>query len=405
MAHARAFSFTDDAVNVAFPNASSAGPRRPMPGHMAGPQSADPALLLFQLRRAQSFWYQELHQSNRTPLTDPSPFLWQMCVEMREWGESLPATLPAGIRRMFEQELWYSYVYCIAPSARAPQINDYSRTLIFEYSLAYLGSMHDTARGGFNAAFYTHHDALKVYFMASQLIAVLRDAEDMLISGAPVPPPPSLRPAPMVPRRPMRPGMPAEDNLGRSLWCLGRIPETLALYGTRWEDATMLKQAFERMSAETTGRLRKRQQMRSAAMAQHQHGQRNGVSPPTVMHPQSLQNQPLHQPLHQQLNQQLSQQLSQQQNQQLSQQPNQQLNLNQQLNQQLDQQLNQQLDQQQHQPPPPMVPMDMRWAPVDPLHMVQVAGRNGAVGRVQEGAFGVMRRSEAGVGELFYTMS
>lgn len=321
MAHARTFSFTDEAVNVAFPLAS-AGRKRSSPAPIAGPQSADPALLLFQLRRAQSFWYQELYQSDPTPLPNPSSFLWQMCMEMREWGESLPATLPAGIRRMFEQELWYSYVYCIAPSARAPQITDYIRTLIFEYSLAYLGSMYDTARGGLNAAFYTYHDALKVYFMANQFIAVLRDAEDMLISGAQVPPPPSLpgsAAAPVVPRRQPQPGAPFDDNLGRSLWCLRRIPETLALYGTRWEDAMMFKQSFERISAHTIERLRKLQQMRSVPMPQHQNPYQNGVPsavPPMVMHSQDPQHQ--------------------------------------------------------HQQPP----MDMSWAAVDPSHMMQVAGRH-----------------------------
>lgn len=326
MAHARTFSFTDAAVNVAFPRASGAGRRRSVPGVMSGPQSSDPAILLFQLRRAQSFWYQELYQSERTPLPNSS-FLWQMCLEMREWGESLPATLTAGTRRMLEQELWYSYVYCIAPSARAPQITDYIRTLIFEYSLAYLDSMHDTARGGLNAAFYTYHDALKVYFMANQFMAMLRDAEDMLVSDVQVPPPPPCppgsAPAPMVPRRP---GSPTKDNLGRSLRCLGRVPETLALYGRRWGDALMLKQNFERMSAETAGRLRGRQQMRSVPVAPHLNPYRNDVPrsvvshglPPTVAQAQMAQHQ--------------------------------------------------------HQPPKPGT--DVRWVPVDSSHMMQVAGRH-----------------------------
>lgn len=273
MAHARTFSFTDDAVNVAFPNASGVGRKLSVSGPMAGPQSADPALLLFQLRRAQSFWYQELYQSNPTPLPSPSSFLWQMCLKMREWGESLPSTLPAGTRRMFEQELLYSYVYCIAPSARAPHITDYSRTLIFEYSLAYLDSMYGTAHGGLNSAFYTYQDARKVYFMASQFIAVLRDAEDTLLSGAFIPPPvsvPGSAPPPPIPRRQLRPGAPAQGNVDRSLWCLGRIPETLELYGARWEDALMLKQSFEQIAGDTIERLRKRQQTRSVPLPRHQ---------------------------------------------------------------------------------------------------------------------------------------
>ncbi|PMB73093.1 Positive regulator of purine utilization [Beauveria bassiana] len=190
MVHARTFSFTDDSINVAFPASISLRKQSLSSGPIAAPQSTDPALLLFQLRRAQSYWYQELYQSDTTPLTDPTTFLWQMCLDMREWGESLPDSLPPGIRRMFEQELRYSYVYCIAPSVRAPQITDYSRTLIFEYSLEYLNIMLEISRTGLNSAFYTYHDALKVYFMGNQLLAVLRDAEEVLLSGRPVPPPP-----------------------------------------------------------------------------------------------------------------------------------------------------------------------------------------------------------------------
>ncbi|ODA83789.1 hypothetical protein RJ55_02305 [Drechmeria coniospora] len=262
MAHARSFSFTNDSVNVAFPSTSSIG-RKSVTAPIAGPQSADPALLLFQLRRAQSFWYQELCQSKAEPLEDSS-YIWQWCLEMREWGDSLPAALPAAMRRMFEQELWYSYVYCIAPSGRTREVTDYTRTLIFEYALAYLGSMHETAQGGLNSAFYTYQDALKVFFMASQLNAVLLAAEDVLLSGAHVSPPPTMpgsTPAPPIPRRRIHSGAPTDDNTARSIWCLERVPQILALYGARWKEAVMLKQHFEFVSADALDRLRARQQM------------------------------------------------------------------------------------------------------------------------------------------------
>lgn len=264
MAHARSFSFADESINVEFPQSSDLGDKKATPGPISGPQSADPALLLCQLRRAQSYWYQVLYQSEPTPLPNPTGFLWQMCLEMREWQQSLPDTLPPGIRQMFEQELRYSYVYCIAPSARGPQITDYIRILIFEYSLEYLNNMYDIAYGGLNSAFYTYHDALKVYFMASQFLAVLRDAQDLLLSGQHVPPPavpPGSPPPPPIPRRIVRPGIPVESNLDRTIWCLERISKTLELYGVRWEDALMLKRSFEQLSSETVDRLRGLRQM------------------------------------------------------------------------------------------------------------------------------------------------
>ena len=280
MVHARSFSFTDDAVNVAFPTRSHIDRKGSASGPISGPQSADPALLLFQLRRAQSFWYQELYQSERSPLTDPTAYVWQMCFEMREWGESLPSTLPSGLRRMFEQELRYSYVYCIAPSARAPQITDYSRTLIFEYSLAYLDVMHEISHTALNSAFYTYHDALKVYFMANQFLAVLSDAEEMLLSGQSVAPPASQAGPAAAPPVPRQVGMP-QLNLDRSLRCLEQVPQTLERYGDRWEDAAMLRHSFDRISENMVERLRSRKQMHDAAVGQQQQQQQQANQYPS----------------------------------------------------------------------------------------------------------------------------
>lgn len=289
MAHARPFSFTDDSINVAFPQASTLAEKQAVSGPISGPQSANPALLLFQLRRAQSYWYQVLYQSEPTPLPNPTSFLWQMCLDMREWQESLPGTLPVDTRQMFEQELRYSYVYCLAPSIRAPQITDYIRLLIFEFSLEYLSSMYEIAHGGLHAAIYTYQDALKVYFMANQFLAVLRDAQDLILSGAHVSPPPnppgSAPPAP-IPRRHLRPGMPVDSNLDRSLRCLERTPETLELYGMRWEDAIMLKQSFEQLSGEMVVRLRNIRHSSNMTLEQSQNqyhqSSLHSMSPPTT---------------------------------------------------------------------------------------------------------------------------
>lgn len=276
MVHARTFSFTDNSVNVAFPSAFT---KDTAPKPITAPQSSDPALLLFQLRRAQSYWYQELYQSHTAaPLRDPTSFVWQMCLEMREWGDSLPQTLPPAVRQMFDQELRYSYVYCIAPSGRAPEITDYSRTLIFEYAVAYLDTMYEIAHNCLNNAFYTYHDALKVYFMANQLLAVLSDAEHMLLMGPPISPPmsrPGAPPPPPVPRRPMAPGMRMEDNLRRSVHCLERVDQTLGKFGERWEESAMLKLSFEGISRDALDRLKRRWDMQDAAMdqQQQQHGQ------------------------------------------------------------------------------------------------------------------------------------
>lgn len=298
MVHARTFSFTDNSVNVAFPSSPS---KEGGPKAMTTAQSSDPALLLFQLRRAQSFWYQDLYQSHAiAPLREPSAFVWRMCLEMREWGDSLPNNIPIPVRQMFDQELRYSYVYCIAPSARAPEITDYHRILIFEYTIAYLDTMYEIAHNGLNSTFYSYHDALKVYFMASQLIAVLYDAEDMLLMGSGVHPPatrPGTAPPPPIPRRAQVPGTPYQDNIALSLSCLDRVDQTLGKFGERWEESGMLKTGFEAISGETLDRLRARRDMQNVALDQHQQGQfPNGGQMPLQGQAQPQQQQQQQQP-------------------------------------------------------------------------------------------------------------
>ncbi|RYP75089.1 hypothetical protein DL769_003885 [Monosporascus sp. CRB-8-3] len=263
MVHARAFSFTDDAASVAWPRPSSFSRRASITGQMLS--GSEPAFLLFQLRRAQSQWYQALFQSDPTPLPDSSSFIWQMCQDMKEWAEALPNSLPMGMRALFDLEVRYSFVYCIAPSARAPHMTDYGRLLIFEHAIAYLDRIYEVSHSGVNTAFYSYHDALRVFFMASQFIAVLRDAEDILLSGMPIPPPPvEYGKTPPLPL-PNRPPGPIIDNLDRSLGCLERTALTLAKYGERWDDSITLKKSYEIISAEIIDRLRVRRQLKQSA--------------------------------------------------------------------------------------------------------------------------------------------
>ncbi|KAL7627856.1 hypothetical protein AAE478_002051 [Parahypoxylon ruwenzoriense] len=263
MVHARAFSFTDAATNVAWPRPSSFSRRASITGQILS--GSEPAFLLFQLRRAQSHWYQALFQSEPTPLRDASSFIWKMCQDMREWAEALPTSLPLGMRELFDLELRYSFVYCIAPSARAPQLTDYGRLLIFEHAIAYLDRIFEISHSGMKTAFYTYHDALRVFFMASQFVAVLRDAGNLLLAGVNVPHPlVELGKAPPPPLPP-RDGGPGVDNVDRSLGCIEKTTRTLAKYGERWDTCVSLKQSFEMISGELVDSLRLRKQIKQFA--------------------------------------------------------------------------------------------------------------------------------------------
>lgn len=255
----RAFSFTDAATNVAFPRPSAFSRRASITGqYLTG---CEPALLLFKLRRAQSHWYQLLSQSGSTPLPDAT-FIWQMCHQMQEWAERLPNTLPIGVRELFDLELRYSFVYCVSPSAKSPPLTNYDRLFIFEHTLAYLDNIYEIAHSGRNPGLYSYHDALRVFFMASQFMAVLQEAEDMLLSGVVPPPPPYSGEKALPPPLPRRMGGGSFDNLERSLGCLERTAGTLAKYGERWDNAMSLKRGFDALSRNTIERLRMRRQIK-----------------------------------------------------------------------------------------------------------------------------------------------
>jgi len=207
-----------------------------------------------------------------------------MCHDMREWSESLPDSLAIGVRELFELELRYSYVYCIAPSARAPHMTAYGRMLIFEHTIAYLNRIYEVAHAVMNTSFYTYHDALRVYFMGSQFVAVLRSDGDTIISGANAPVPPALPGQPGPPPLPKRlDGGTAGDNLDRSLRSLDRVSLTLRKYGERWEDALALLQSFEMISLEVLTWLRNKRRARDSENSSHRqrpYHQHHGSSQP-----------------------------------------------------------------------------------------------------------------------------
>jgi hypothetical protein len=179
-----------------------------------------------------------------------------MCQEMHEWAESLPETLPLAFKNFFDLELLYSYVYCLAPSCRVQSVSDYGKTLIFEYSIAYIEKIFPISRGPINTAFYTYHDALRVYFIGSQFLAVLAENQDQLLNGI-------ISYAPVVPGSPPPPPLPSNaggDNVDRSINCINHIKETLRTFGLRWDDAQALQSSFETQAGSLLGILHRRKQ-------------------------------------------------------------------------------------------------------------------------------------------------
>jgi hypothetical protein len=259
MVHARAFSFTDNSTSVAYPCIPSLLTQGSSGKPDSEPRALHEAMLLFQLRRAQSAWYQELFQSSRDPLQQSSTYIWDMCKEMRVWSESFPKTLSPAIRELFELELLYSYVYCLAPSCRVPAVSEFGKTLIFEYSLSYMQKIYPICKDPINTAFYTYHDALRVYFIGSQFLAVLSANLDHLLNAI-APFTAAMAGGPPIPQPPVNSGH--IDNIDRSLDCVDQIIETLRTYGERWDDSRALQASFEQQAEDIRAELNRRRQQR-----------------------------------------------------------------------------------------------------------------------------------------------
>jgi hypothetical protein len=133
-----------------------------------------------------------------------------------------------------------------------------------------------------NTSFYTYHDALRVYFMGSQFVAVLRDDGDALITGLNVPVPLALPGQPSPPPLPKRSdGGKGGDNLLRSIRSLERVSLTLKTYGERWENALALMQSFEMISSEVLADLRAKKSARAAANSHAEDGQHQQQNMPS----------------------------------------------------------------------------------------------------------------------------
>lgn len=238
-----------------------------------GPHSIETALLLFQFRQIQSTWYQELFQSSRDQLQNSSVYIWQMCQEMREWSESFPESLQLVFKEYFDLEILYSYVYCLAPSCRVSTVSTYGKTLICEYSMAYMQKIFPISQDPINKAFYTYHDALRVYFVGSQFLAVLSENLDQLLNGI-ITYVPSLAGSSPPPPLPPNAGV---DNVGRSIKCITHVKETLKTFGVRWADSKVLLANFTSQAESLLGALhRRKHQMGEVSHSTH--------STPSFMH-------------------------------------------------------------------------------------------------------------------------
>ncbi|EGO59598.1 hypothetical protein NEUTE1DRAFT_61178, partial [Neurospora tetrasperma FGSC 2508] len=271
LAHARAFSFADDAIPAEVRDALA-----------DDSSTAETSTYLYRLRRLQSTWYQSLFQGSPShPLPDSTAFIWRMCHDMHAWFSTLPVSHNPSIRQMLELEMYYSHVFCISPGIRSPHLSTYGELLIFEYAISYISGLCGLADASINTALYTFHDVLRLFFVGTQFAAILRsDAADILLfsphtishsasqQGGVTPPP--------LPRKRMSDTNTTLPNIDRAITALGQIGKLLEWYGARWEDALSLGETFQMYSQDLMETLRGKKQQMGQRQVQQGHVQGQG---------------------------------------------------------------------------------------------------------------------------------
>ncbi|KAJ6200793.1 Zn(II)2Cys6 cluster transcripitional activator [Bipolaris maydis] len=274
----RAFSFSDEAANVAFPFYSTPmSPKYSSPQSHLFQQSFDTAIDLFKIREIQSEWYMDLFQSGREPWPDPYQYIWKQYNRMTDWFQDMPqSTLPA-VKSFFELELLYSYVYILSPNPRIPHIHEYAQRLIFEHCIAYATNLLAVLDKPSHTVKppVTYYDAMRAYMTGRQFVDVLsRNLEVILDARPAVPPAPAtgtqvesedpLAPPTQVNAPPFPSPSPAGQSLPldpttRAINALNDYTTLLSRFGLRfgfihWRDR------FQRESASLSAQLHQRSQ-------------------------------------------------------------------------------------------------------------------------------------------------
>lgn len=245
MVHIRSFSFADDAIEVALPTLATLSSMKRENLGLGVPRHHHVAVLLFQLRKLQSKWYQELFMSSRDPLEGTSQYIWAMLQEMRQWHDDLPDHLPEHIRRTFDIEFLYSNICCLAPSCRSTLTSELGKTLIFEYGADFISKMYEIVRNPPpDSAFLNYYDILKVFFVASQVTAILDESDqsrDLLLD------PNRRHIVPSVDGQIQLPQVPNHDRTGnvqKAIDFCGKTAQIFDAYGKRWDDSKSLQMTF-----------------------------------------------------------------------------------------------------------------------------------------------------------------
>ena len=227
----RSFSFSDDSAQVSMPYTGSQGPKTSSYASR-WLKSFEHARDIVSFRKLQSKWYQDLFQSGREAWSQPFPYLWQTCHNLATCFNDQNKK-SAAHHDWFEMELVYSYIYLLSPSPRVPKTHPYVQTLIFEHCITYSRLMSKAINTTTDLVPVSFYDAMRVYMTGRQLLDLLHQNMDHVLSGVHVDPPTTSAncpPPPAIPSPPMDP----YSNTTRAVNCISQLGEALDYLGQRW---------------------------------------------------------------------------------------------------------------------------------------------------------------------------
>ncbi|KAI9841802.1 MAG: hypothetical protein M1838_003411, partial [Thelocarpon superellum] len=237
----RAFSFSDDSVDVALPSRQQ-DPPHPSSLWEAQLQPLDSAFHMFRMRRLQSAWYQELFQAGRSPYPDADARLAKVSREMQSWLETTPACTPAWIRTTFELELAYSQVYVRAPSRRIQDVEQRVNLSTFEYCTSFCQRMRLALQSNASVRFYcAPHEALRVYFMGHRFLDITWNDRDGVLGADPSDAGSASSLRSLSPEL----TVPGVDHRARSVACVNHVFSVLGVFGARWNRSAEFQKVFK----------------------------------------------------------------------------------------------------------------------------------------------------------------
>ncbi|PGH05371.1 hypothetical protein AJ80_08339 [Polytolypa hystricis UAMH7299] len=239
IAFGRAFSFSDDSVNVPYPTMIKS--RRHDQPFL---QSIEPAMHLLQIRNIQSQAYQGMFFNGRTPSPDALTTAWNYCEDAQNWFNNPPKDSPTYFHTLYRLELLYTFVLLLSPSNRAPTTCEINHILLFEYSLDFVSQMYHIITSSW-PLFFTYVDIQRLYMVLTKFFYVIQQYhEDILLDSISDPPalPSGLQSRSFLEVRDRR------DYGRRASTCLYNAEYILEYAYTRWNVRVLLDN-FNRESA------------------------------------------------------------------------------------------------------------------------------------------------------------